>query len=262
MLKDDEIAERGIELFAALRGQQVVEPLTARHAGITVDDAYRISTAFLDARLRQGERVIGKKIGVTSKPVQKMLEVYQPDFGYLTDAMFVPAGEPARISALCIQPRAEAEIAFVLREDLKGPGVTTAQALAAVAFALPCFEIVDSRIRDWKIRIEDTVADNASCGLVVLGTQAVDPRSIDLGAVGCVVEKNGELLSTGAGAAALGSPINAIVWLANTLGRYGVPLRAGEIVLSGSLVPLEPVKAGDIMRASIDRIGSLAVRFT
>jgi 2-oxopent-4-enoate/cis-2-oxohex-4-enoate hydratase len=261
-MKDSEIAERGAELFAALRSRRAVEPLTARHTGIDVNDAYRISTAFLDARLREGERVVGKKIGVTSKPVQRMLEVYQPDFGYLTDAMIVPAGEPARISELCIQPRAEAEIAFVLRADLQGPGVTTAQALAAIELAMPCFEIVDSRIKDWKIRIEDTVADNASCGLVVLGTQAVDPRSIDLGAVGCIVEKNGELLSTGAGAAALGSPINSIVWLANTLGRYGVPLRAGEIVLSGSLVPLEPVKTGDVVRTSIDRIGSLTVRFT
>lgn len=261
-MNEAEIKICGAELFAAMRARRVVEPLTARHAGITVEDAYGISLAMLEARVRAGERVVGKKIGVTSRPVQTMLNVYQPDFGYLTDAMLVPTGESVPISSQLIQPRAEAEIAFVMRSDLQGPGVTTAQVLSAVEFAMPCFEIVDSRIRDWKIRIEDTVADNASCGLVVLGAQAIDPRSIDLGAVGCVVEKNGEVISTGAGAAALGSPINSLVWLANTLGRFGVPLRAGEIVLSGSLVPLEPVSAGDVMRASIDRIGSLTVRFS
>lgn len=261
-MTSNDIETFGVELFTAMRARRVVEPLTARRPGMTVEDAYRISLEFLNARTREGERVIGKKIGVTSKPVQRMLDVYQPDFGYLTDAMIVPAGEGVPVSSALIQPRAEAEIAFVMRSDLKGPGVTTAQVLAAVDFALPCFEIVDSRIRDWKIRIEDTVADNASCGLVVLGTQAADPRALDLGAVGCVVEKNGEVLSTGAGAAALGSPINSLAWLANTLGRFGVPLRAGEIVLSGSLVPLEPVAAGDVMRASIDRIGSLTARFT
>ncbi|MEP7244075.1 MAG: fumarylacetoacetate hydrolase family protein [Gammaproteobacteria bacterium] len=260
-MKSNDIQACGAELFAALRGRRVVEPLTTRYPGITVENAYGISVELLNARMRDGEKLVGKKIGVTSKPVQRMLEVYQPDFGYLTDAMLVPAGEAVPISTQLIQPRAEAEIAFVMGRDLQGPGVTTAQVLAAVDFVLPCFEIVDSRIRDWKIRIEDTVADNASCGLVVLGTQAVDARSIDLAAVGCVVEKNGEVLSTGAGAAALGSPINSLVWLANTLGRFGVSLRAGEIVLSGSLVPLEPVTAGDVMRASIDRIGSLTARF-
>ena len=257
-----EIQASGAELFEAMRERQVVDPLTTRYAGMTIEDAYRVAMEFLNARLKGGERVIGKKIGVTSKPVQRMLDVYRPDFGYITDAMIVPAGEAVAISRLLIQPRAEAEIAFVMRSDLMGPGITTAQVLTAVDFALPCFEIVDSRIRDWKIRIEDTVADNASCGLVVLGTQAVDPRSIDLAAVGCVVEKNGEVISTGAGAAALGSPINALAWLANTLGAFGTPLRAGEIVLSGSLVPLEPVKPGDVMHTGIDRIGTLSARFT
>ena len=157
-----EIQASGAELFEAMRERQVVDPLTTRYAGMTIEDAYRVAMEFLNARLKGGERVIGKKIGVTSKPVQRMLDVYRPDFGYITDAMIVPAGEAVAISRLLIQPRAEAEIAFVMRSDLMGPGITTAQVLAAVDFALPCFEIVDSRIRDWKIRIE-TVADNAYC---------------------------------------------------------------------------------------------------
>src|SRR5450756_2493805 len=150
-----EIQASGAELFEAMRQRRVVEPLTARHAGMTIEDAYGVAMEFLTARLKGGERVIGKKIGVTSKPVQRMLDVHQPDFGYITDAMIVPAGEAVAISRLLIQPRAEAEIAFVMRSDLMGPGVTTAQVLAAVDFVLPCFEIVDSRIKDWKIRIED-----------------------------------------------------------------------------------------------------------
>ncbi|MGB0300463.1 MAG: 2-hydroxypent-2,4-dienoate hydratase, partial [Alteromonas oceani] len=160
-----------------------------------------------------------------------------------------------------IAPRAEGEIAFILKKDLIGPGITNADVLAATECVMPCFEIVDSRIQDWKIAIQDTVADNASCGLFVLGDQAVSPRKVDLVTCGMVVEKNGSVLSAGAGAAALGSPVNCVTWLANTLGEFGITLKAGEVILSGSLVPLEPVKAGDYMRVDIGGIGSASVRF-
>jgi 2-oxopent-4-enoate/cis-2-oxohex-4-enoate hydratase len=251
----------GDELYAALRSRQVIDPLTSRWPEMTVASAYGISRRLLERRLADGEVIVGKKIGVTSKPVQQMLDVHQPDFGFLTDAMLIGTGQEIPISSMLIQPRAELEIAFVLRKDLVGPRVNNAQVLAAIDYALPCFEIVDSRIKDWKIRIQDTVADNASCGLFVIGTHAVDPRGIDLDLAGCVVHKNGNLVSTGAGAAALGSPINSLVWLANTLGYFGIPLKAGEIILSGSLVPLESVVAGDSMVGTIDRIGSLNIRF-
>lgn len=260
-LTPEEAHRLGDELYAALRGRRVVDPLTSRHADMTIDDAYAVSRRLLDRRVADGEKIVGKKIGVTSKPVQTMLNVHQPDFGWLTDAMLVTGGE-VPISANLIQPRAELEIAFVLKRDLNGPGVNVATALAAIDFVLPCFEIVDSRIRDWKIGIADTVSDNASCGMFVLGTHAIDPRGLNLDLVGCVVHKNGALVSTGAGAAALGSPLNSLVWLANTLGGYGIPLVAGEIVLSGSLVPLEPVVAGDCMHGAIDRLGALTIRFT
>jgi 2-oxopent-4-enoate/cis-2-oxohex-4-enoate hydratase len=149
----------------------------------------------------------------------------------------------------------------LLKRELRGPGITPADVLAATECVLPCFEVVDSRIRDWKIGIVDTIADNASSGLFVLGRDAADPRKVDFFTCGIVVEKNGEILSTGAGAAALGSPLNCVAWLANTLGQYGVTLNAGEIVLSGSLVPLEPVRAGDFMRLTIGGIGGAQVRF-
>jgi 2-oxopent-4-enoate/cis-2-oxohex-4-enoate hydratase len=259
-MKQTDIEAAGEELFAALRSGQVVSPLTERHPAMTVSDAYEVSLRILLARMAQGERVVGKKVGVTSKPVQQMLDVHSPDFGYLTDAMVLRSGE-AVVTSRLIQPRIEAEIAFFLKKDLKGPGVNAAQVASAIDCALPCLEIVDSRIRDWKIRIQDTVADNASCGFVVLGTHPVNTRGVDLSLIGCVVEKNGELLSTGAGAAALGSPLNSVAWLANTLATHGVGLLAGEIVLSGALVPLEPVKSGDVVTARFDRLGSVSTRF-
>ena len=250
-------------LYSALRTREVIDPLTDNEAEITIEDAYEISKGILDRRIREdGEKVIGKKIGVTSKAVMNMLGVDQPDFGYLTDGMVIGEGESLAISECMIQPRAEGELAFVLKKDLVGPGVTASDVLAATDFVVPCFEIVDSRIRDWKIKIQDTVADNASCGYFVLGQDAVDPRKVDLTTCGMVMELNGEVCSTGAGAAALGaSPVNCVVWLANTLGRLGVPLKAGEVILSGSLVPLQPVKPGDYMSVSIGGIGRTRIRF-
>jgi len=148
-----------------------------------------------------------------------------------------------------------------MARDLSGPGITPADVVAATEYVTACFEIVDSRIHDWKIRIQDTVADNASSGIFALGREKADPRKVDFVTCGIVVEKNGEILSTGAGAAALGSPLICVAWLANTLGAFGVALKAGEIVLSGSLVPLEPVRAGDFMRLQIAGIGGAQVRF-
>ena len=251
----------GDELYNALVNKTTVKPLTERFSEITIEDAYNISTRTLENRVAAGERVIGKKIGVTSKPVMNMLGVYQPDFGFLTDKMAYSQGQEMPISSELIQPKAEGEIAFILKRDLIGPGLTVADVISATECVMPCFEVVDSRIEDWKIKIQDTVADNASCGLFVLGDNAVSPRSIDLRTVGMVVEKNGSIISTGAGAAALGSPVNAVAWLANTLGEFGIPLKAGEVILSGSLVPLEPVKAGDFMTASLGGVGSVSVKF-
>jgi len=250
----------GDELFAALTGRHTVAPLTARLPGITVQDAYAIQQRFIKRRLDAGETVVGKKIGVTSKAVQTMLDVHQPDFGWLLDGMIYNEGESVPMERL-IQPRAEGEIAFVLKRDLIGPGITNADVLRATECVMTCFEIVDSRITDWKIRIEDTVADNASCGVFVLGDSAVDPRRVDLGLCGMVLEKNGEIVGTGAGVAALGHPANAVAWLANTLGRLGIPLKAGEVILSGSLAALIPVKAGDNLRVTIGGIGGCSVRF-
>ena len=254
------ITQLGDELHSALVARTVVDPLTTRYPDITVEEAYHIQQRMIERRMQAGERIVGKKIGVTSRAVMNMLGVYRPDFGYLLDGMIYNEGQSIEISTL-IQPKAEGEIAFILKKDLMGPGVTNAEVLAATECVMPCFEIVDSRIRDWKIKIQDTVADNASCGVFVLGDQAVDPRKIDLSLCGMVLERNGEIIATGAGAAALGSPVNAVTWLANTMGQLGIPLKAGEVILSGALAAMFPAKAGDNFRVSIGGLGSCSVRF-
>ena len=262
-LNEPVIAALGDELFDALRARRTLEPLTTRQPTIEIDDAYAISLRMLNRRKAEGERVVGKKIGVTSKPVQDMLGVHQPDFGFLLDVMHVPDGSAVSLAKhKLIQPRAEGEIAFVLKRDLHGPGATEQQVLDATDYVCACFEIVDSRIRDWKIRIQDTVADNASCGVFVLGKHKVKPRALDLAAVKMSISKNGAHAASGVGAAVQGHPATAVAWLANTLGRFDIPFLAGEIILSGSLAPLLPAAPGDKFEMTLEGIGGASVSFT
>jgi 2-oxopent-4-enoate/cis-2-oxohex-4-enoate hydratase len=260
-LNPDLIRRYGDELFDAFVDRRTVSPLTSREAGLTVEDAYRIQPRMIARRLERGETIVGKKIGVTSKAVQELIGVDQPDFGQLTSAMAFEEGEAVSLAGL-IQPRAEAEIAFVLKRDLNGPGITATDVLRATDYVAPCFEIVDSRITDWKIRIQDTVADNASCGVYLLGKTKASPSKLDLNLAGMVLERNGELFSTAAGAAVQGGPVNAVVWLANTLGALGIPFRAGEVILSGSQSTLVPVVAGDSLNCIVGGLGSCSIDFT
>ncbi|MCW5258960.1 2-oxopent-4-enoate hydratase [Verminephrobacter eiseniae] len=254
------IQRHGDELYQSLRSRQPVAPLTEREPGITIDDAYQIQLRMIQRRLDAGERVVGKKIGVTSQVVMDMLGVNQPDFGHLLSGMVFNEGQPLSMAQF-IAPKAEAEVAFILARDLEGPGVTAADVLRATDCVMPCFEIVDSRIEDWKIKIQDTVADNASCGVLTLGGLRRSPRDIDLALAGMVLEKNGEIVSTSCGASVQGSPVNAVAWLANTLGRLGIGLKAGDIILSGSQSPLVPVVAGDSLYCTVGGLGGTSVRF-
>lgn len=267
-LSRDRIEALGLELYEALRGCRTLAPLIEREPSIEIQDSYHISKHMVQLRLdRDGEKIVGKKIGVTSDAVQKMLGVFQPDFGFLTDAMAFGNNAAIKVPGQLIAPRAEGEIAFRLKKDLRGPGVTPQMVLDATECVIPCFEIVDSRIKDWKIKIQDTVADNASCGVYVLGDEELDPRAFDLPNLAIDVFKNGEKISSGKGSAVQGDPLAAVAWLANTLGEFGIPFLAGEIILSGSLVPLESVKAGDQMHlemkdASGNKVGSVTCSFT
>jgi 2-oxopent-4-enoate/cis-2-oxohex-4-enoate hydratase len=261
-MNEELIHRYGDELYECWRTRRTVAPLLEREPSITLEDAYRIQSRYVDRRLKAGETIVGKKIGVTSKPVQDMLGVHQPDFGFLTDHMQVKNGSVISIAGSgLIQPRAEGEIAFVLKKDLKGPGVTEDQVLDATDYVLPCFEIVDSRIKDWKIKIQDTVADNASCGVYVVGTDRVRAYDLDLAAVKMDIRKNGEHVASGLGSAVQGHPATAVAWLANTLGRYGIPFLKGEVILSGSLAPLLPAVPGDRFHMTLAGIGEASIGF-
>ena len=259
-MDQNKINHYGDELYTALKTLTPVAPLTDRESDITIEDAYAIQQRMIQRQLDDGHTVVGKKIGVTSKVVMDMLKVNQPDFGQLLSNMVFNEGEPIVASSM-IAPKAEAEVAFILKNDLMGPGVTAADVLRATDCVVPCFEIVDSRIQDWKIKIQDTVADNASCGVFVLGDQLVDIADLDLALAGMVLEKNGEIVVTGAGAATMAHPVNAMVWLANMLGSLGIALKAGDIVLSGAMGAMVPVARGDNLRMTIGGIGGCSVRF-
>lgn len=259
-MSNETIRQFGDELYDAWLGRGVVSPLLERAPGMSLADAYAVQLQLVSRRVQAGEKIIGKKIGLTSKPVQEYLGVYEPDFGQLTSGMLRTEDQGIDLDRM-IQPKAEAELAFILKKDLIGPGITASDVIGATDYVSPCFEIVDSRIRDWQCKIQDTVADNASCGSFVLSDVKGDPRKLDITMAGMTVYKNGKLFSTGVGAAVQGSPVNAVVWLANTLGKLGLPFRAGEIILSGSQAAVVPVTAGDELVCTISGLGACTARF-
>lgn len=237
------------------------EPLTSTWGGLSVRDAYAIQLGVQRLRLAEGRVIKGYKIGLTSRAMQRQMGVAEPDYGYLLDDMFYPEHTPVPVDRF-IQPRVEPEIAFVLRSPLQGPGLTHADVIRAVDFVLPALEIIDSRIRDWRIKLVDTIADNASSGAVVLGSRPAPFGPEDLRLAGVVLRRNGEVVGTGAGGAVLGSPLNALAWLANTLGSLGVVLDAGNVVLSGSCTAAVPVSGGDTVSVTVAGVGSATTHFS
>jgi 2-keto-4-pentenoate hydratase len=225
-----------------------------------VVDAYGIQLANVDHVVAAGHRVLGHKVGLTSRAMQEMLGVEEPDFGVLTDDMIVDDGASIDL-AVMIQPRVEAEIALVLGHDLHGPGVTTAEALHAVRFAVPALEIIDSRIAGWRIRLADTIADNGSSGRFVLGPQRTAVDGIDLRLVGMAFSRNGTIVDAGAGAAVLGHPARCVAWLANKLAEFGTGLRAGQVVMPGALHRAVDATDGDVFLAEYSQLGAVRVRF-
>jgi 2-keto-4-pentenoate hydratase len=222
--------------------------------------AYAVQQANTEYYRRQGRRLVGRKIGLTSRSVQRQIGIDSPDFGALFADMAVPDGEPVPIARV-LQPKVEAEVAFVLARDLDAPPFTLADLISAVAYALPAIEIVGSRIEKWNIKLLDTVADNASSGLFVLGTEPRKLDALDLRLCGMVMERRGEPVSTGAGAACLGNPLNAALWLAHTMAERGSPLQAGDIVMSGALGPMVAVAPGDVFETRIEDLGSVRAVF-
>ncbi len=251
------LAER---LLAAERDRKPIPPLTEVDTALTVDEAYRIQLRLVEWKESSGQVVIGKKIGITSPAMQAMLRVNEPDYGHILNGMVVLEGEKIPTAEL-IQPRIEGELAFVLKEELKGPGVTLTDVIRCSAGVIPSLEIIDSRIMDWKIKLADTVADNASSARIVLGGKITPLPGLDLRTIGMNLEKNGEVVAMATGAAVLGNPSQAVAWLANKLAAYGIPLRKGEVILSGSLTAALPVATGDFIRADFGVLGDVKVGF-
>ncbi|MCL8027162.1 fumarylacetoacetate hydrolase family protein [Nocardioides bruguierae] len=261
MMEDRQTDEVARALLEAEASRRPVPPLTETHPGLDLDDAYAIQLAQVRLRRERGERVRGHKVGLTSLPMQRMLGVDEPDFGHLWDGMFHLEHAPVPASSW-IAPRVEPEIAFVLARPLAGPGVTVADAVAAVDVVLPALEVVDSRVEDWRIGLLDTVADNASSAGVVLGSRPTRLTDVDLRLVGCVLRRQGQVQQTGTGAAVLGSSLSSLVWLANTVGRWGTVLEAGHVILPGSVTAAIPVRAGDTVTAEFGGpLGSVTARF-
>ncbi len=225
-----------------------------------IDVAYRVQQRVIGARVRGGASVVGRKIGLTSEAVQRQVGVDQPDFGVLLDEMRFRSGDVIP-SSLLLQPRAEVEVAFVLATDLEAaPDLDAVR--SAIAYASPAIEVVDSRVRGWDITITDTVADNASSGVFVVGEQRVGLSDFEPRDVTMTLLRDGEEVSSGAGVACLGDPLKAVAWLANTAAKYGSPLRAGDVILSGALGPLAPVEPGQRLEATISSLGQVTTRFS
>jgi len=248
------------ELIEAESHQYSVAPLTERYSELTVSDAYQIQLEVIGKKLKEGHVVIGKKVGLTSKAMQQMLGVDEPDYGHLLDIMKMADEATVKIADF-ISPKVEAEIGFILEQDLVGPNVNYLDVLMATKYVVPTLEIIDSRICDWKIKLVDTVADNGSSARVVVGKKMSTIEGLDLRTQGMVLYKNDELLATGSGTAALGHPAQAVAWLANKLHEFGITLKAGELILPGALSGAIAVKEGDRIVADFGPLGTASVSF-
>lgn len=254
----DQIVEMSGALLQARSDRSPIAPLTERFPEMTVEDAYAVQQGLVAGLMGEGESIIGYKLGLTSRPMQEMLGVDQPDYAPVLGSTVYADGADVAIGDF-ISPRMEAEICVVLKDDLSGPRCTVAQAYEATAGLMAALEIVDSRIADWKITLADTISDLASNGAVAFGSRVVPLGDFDPALIGMVFTRNGDLVATGAGAAALGGPIDAVAWLANTLHPLGVSLPAGSIIMTGALHAAVPLVSGAVFRADFDRLGPITL---
>jgi 2-keto-4-pentenoate hydratase len=246
-------------LYTARRDREPIAPFTEAMPDLGMEDGYAIQTHLVRMLLADGETISGYKLGLTSAAMQQLLGVDSPDFGPVFASTVYNDGIEIPVDRF-ISPRIEAEIGVILGSDLSGPNCTPADASRAARGLVAALEIVDSRIKDWKIKLADTVADLASNGAIALSSQVVPVDGIDPRLVGMVVTRNGELIATGAGAAAMGDPMAAVAWLANTLAPMGVTLPAGSVIMTGALHAMVPVGPGDVFRAEFDRLGPITIR--
>jgi 2-keto-4-pentenoate hydratase len=235
-------------------------PLSRGYPTLTPAQAYAIQSASLELKLARGARIIGRKIGLTSRAMQELLGVDQPDYGFLLDSMTVSSGSILSRTDFLL-PRIEPEIAFWLAKDLKGPGITVDAVLAATRGVSPALELVDSRIANWQIKLPDTIADNASSGRVIVSEQIFPLDGLDLAAEAVTLTCNGVEVGSGGGSAVLGHPAEAVAWLANKLAEYGTAIAAGQLILPGAMCAAATVAAGETYHAVFTTIGEVSVRF-
>lgn len=259
MTNSEAIRNAALALREARSSRRPIGRISETYGIQGLDAAYAVAAVNTQARVEAGARIVGRKVGLTSRAVQTQLGVDQPDFGVLFDDMEFLSGQDVPAARL-LQPKIEAEVAFVMERDLDAERPSWGEFVRSIAFAVPALEIVDSAIADWKITLVDTVADNASCGLYVLGDQPRPVGQDALGGLAMQMSCNGQVVSIGSGAACLGHPLRAAYWLAQTMGRIGQPLRAGEVLLSGALGPMVVVKAGDAVHADLGPLGSVSCR--
>lgn len=260
MLSDATRAQLAADLAEAERTRVPMGPLTAAHPDIDVVDAYEIQLINIRQRLAEGAKVVGHKVGLSSAAMQQMMGVDEPDYGHLLADMEVFQDVEVDTSRY-LYPRVEVEVGFVLADDLPGAGCTEDDVLAATAAFAPSIELIDTRITDWKIKLCDTIADNASSAGFVLGTQRVSPKDIDITAIDAVLTRNGEVVAEGRSDAVLGNPVTAVAWLARKVDSFGVRLRAGDIVLPGSCTRAIDVRPGDEFLAEFAGLGSVRLSF-
>jgi 2-keto-4-pentenoate hydratase len=247
-------------LLAAERRRAPISPLVSSFPGIDPQDAYRIQLLNIRRRVEAGAEIVGHKVGLSSRAMQEMMGVDEPDYGHLLADMRLSSEHPAAADRYC-QPRVEPEVGFLLGADLPGEDCTEADVLAGTAALAPALELIDSRIEDWRIRLPDTIADNASSAGFVLGAERVDPHDIDLTAIGVTLHRNGEQVAVGRSDAVLGNPVIAVAWLARTVARFGVRLRAGQLVMPGSCTRAIDARAGDDFHAEFAGLGSVRLAF-
>lgn len=260
MLSSDTRAELAADLALAERTRVPLNPLTAAHPDIDVVDAYEIQLINIRQRVNAGATVVGHKVGLSSEAMQQMMGVDEPDYGHLLGEMEVFEDVPVPAGKY-LYPRVEVEVGFILADDLPGAGCTEDDVLAATAAFVPAIELIDTRIKDWKIGLCDTIADNASSAGFVLGPQRVSPKDIDITAIDAVLTRNGEVVAQGRSDAVLGNPVTAVAWLARKVDSFGVRLKAGDIVLPGSCTRAIDARPGDAFLAEFADLGSVRLSF-
>ncbi len=260
MLTEDQRAQAVASLLESHRTKIQGERPSAMFPEIELEDSYAISSAVAEARVKEGRRIVGHKIGLTSKAMQAASKIDEPDFGYLFDDQLLNDGARVPFESFC-KPRVEPELTFVLHSPLKGPGVQLIDVLRATEWVIPSIEIIDARVTEPR-KIFDTVADNGAGAGIVLGGRPVKPDAVDLRMVGAVFYRNSEIEETGLAAGVLGHPAMAIAWLANKLGPYGTELKPGDYMLSGSFTRPVHAQKGDTLHADFGPLGSVAVQFT